>query len=171
MAKEQDIITEALHRFETAADSWQETYDLALGDVAFIDEPEGQWDETSKNNRKNRPCLTFDKLSASVDRIVGSQFANMPSIKVRAAEEGDENIAEIFQGLLRQIDQRGLKAFKTAYKLAVIGGWGCFLIDHDYLDDVSLNQDIIIREIIDKKFISHSTLSLDEHKKQNKIEV
>ena len=30
---------------------------------------------------------------------------------------------------------------------------------------------IIIREIIDKKFVSHSTLSLDEHKKQNKIEV
>ena len=147
MAKEQDIITEALHRFETAADSWQETYDLALGDVAFVDEPESQWDETSKNNRKNRPCLTFDKLSASVDRIVGSQFANMPSIKVRAAEEGDEATAEVFQGLIRQIDQRGLKAFKTAYKFAVKGGWGCFLIDHDYIDDVSLNQDIIIREI------------------------
>jgi len=147
MAKEQDIITEALHRFETAADSWQDTYDLALGDVAFVDEPESQWDETSKNNRKNRPCLTFDKLSASVDRIVGSQFANMPSIKVRAAEEGDEDTAEVFQGLIRQIDQRGLKAFKTAYKFAVKGGWGCFLIDHDYIDDVSLNQDIIIREM------------------------
>jgi hypothetical protein len=147
MAKEQDIITEALHRFETAADSWQDTYDLALGDVAFVDEPESQWDETSKNNRKNRPCLTFDKLSASVDRVVGSQFANMPSIKVRAAEEGDEDTAEVFQGLIRQIDQRGLKAFKTAYKFAVKGGWGCFLIDHDYIDDVSLNQDIIIREM------------------------
>jgi len=147
MAKEQDIITEALHRFETAADSWQDTYDLALGDVAFVDEPEGQWDETSKNNRKNRPCLTFDKLSASVDRIVGSQFANMPSIKVRAAEEGDEDTAEIFQGLIRQIDQRGIKAFKTAFKYSVKGGWGCVLIDHDFIDDVSLNQDIIIREI------------------------
>ena len=32
-------------------------------------------------------------------------------------------------------------------------------------------RQVIIREIIDKKFISHSTLSLDEHKKQNKIEV
>jgi hypothetical protein len=147
MAKEQDIITEALHRFETAADSWQDTYDLALGDVAFVDEPESQWDETSKNNRKNRPCLTFDKLSASVDRVVGSQFANMPSIKVRASEEGDEDTAEVFQGLIRQIDQRGLKAFKTAYKFAVKGGWGCVLIDHDFIDDVSLNQDIIIREI------------------------
>ena len=30
---------------------------------------------------------------------------------------------------------------------------------------------IIIREIIDKKFVSNSTLSLDEHKKQNKIKV
>ena len=30
---------------------------------------------------------------------------------------------------------------------------------------------IIIREIIDKKLISHSTLSLDEHKKQDKIKV
>ena len=27
---------------------------------------------------------------------------------------------------------------------------------------------VIIREILDKKFISHSTLSLDDHRKQNK---
>jgi len=32
-------------------------------------------------------------------------------------------------------------------------------------------KQVIIREIIDKKFVSHSTLSLDEHRKQNKIEV
>jgi len=30
------------------------------------------------------------------------------------------------------------------------------------------DKHIIIREIVDKKLISHSTLSLDEHKKQNK---
>ena len=145
--QKKDIITEALNRFETASDSWQDCYDLALSDVAFVDDPDGQWDESSKNNRKNRPCLTFDKLSASVDRVVGSQFSNMPSIKVRAAEEGDEDTAEIFQGLIRQIDQRGQKAFKTAYKFAVKGGWGCLLIDHDYIDDVSLDQDILVREI------------------------
>jgi len=145
--QKKDIITEALNRFETASDSWSDCYDLALSDVAFVDDPDGQWDESSKNNRKNRPCLTFDKLSASVDRVVGSQFSNMPSIKVRAAEEGDEDTAEIFQGLIRQIDQRGQKAFKTAYKFAVKGGWGCLLIDHDYIDDVSLDQDILVREI------------------------
>jgi hypothetical protein len=30
------------------------------------------------------------------------------------------------------------------------------------------DKHIIIRNVIDKKLISHSTLSLDEHKKQNK---
>lgn len=30
------------------------------------------------------------------------------------------------------------------------------------------DKHVIIREIVDKKLISHSTLSLDEHKKQNK---
>ena len=145
--QKKDIITEALNRFETASDSWSDCYDLALSDVAFVDDPDGQWDQSSKNNRKNRPCLTFDKLSASVDRVVGSQFSNMPSIKVRAAEEGDEDTAEIFQGLIRQIDQRGQKAFKTAFKFAVKGGIGAVLIDHDYIDDVSLDQDILVREI------------------------
>jgi len=33
------------------------------------------------------------------------------------------------------------------------------------------DKHIIVREILTKKFISHSTLSLDEHKKQDKVQV
>ena len=33
------------------------------------------------------------------------------------------------------------------------------------------DKQIIVREILDKKLISYSTLSRDEHKKQNKTEV
>ena len=36
-----------------------------------------------------------------------------------------------------------------------------------YGKNAKSNKHIIIREIIDKKMISHSTLSLDEHKKSN----
>ena len=145
--KDDDIITEALDRFETAADAWDDVYDLALQDVTFVDDPDGQWDDSSRESRQNRPCLTFDKLSSSVDRVVGGQMANMPSVKVRAAEEGDEDVAEVYGGLIQQVDQRGLQAVKTAFKFAVKGGWGCWLVDHDYIDDVSLDQDIIIREV------------------------
>ena len=145
--KDDDIIAEALDRFDTAADSWSDIYDLSIKDVEFVDDPEGQWEDAARKSRENRPCLTFDKLSSSVDRVVGGQLSNMPSIKIRAAEEGDEDVAEVYQGLIRQIDQRGVQAFKTAFKFAVKSGWGCLLVDHDYVDDTSLDQDIIIREI------------------------
>ena len=145
--KDDDIIAEALDRFDTAADSWSDIYDLSIKDVEFVDDPEGQWEDAARKSRENRPCLTFDKLSSSVDRVVGGQLSNMPSIKIRAAEEGDEDVAEVYQGLIRQIDQRGVQAFKTAFKFAVKSGWGCLLVDHDYVDDTSLDQDIIVREI------------------------
>ena len=40
-----------------------------------------------------------------------------------------------------------------------------------YGKNAKSEKQIIIREIIDKKFISNSTLSIDEHKKQDKIKV
>ena len=40
-----------------------------------------------------------------------------------------------------------------------------------YGKNAKSEKHIIIREIIEKKLISHSTLSLDEHKKQDKIKV
>ena len=145
--EQNEIVKEALERFETASDGWSDIYEQSVADVSFIDDDEGQWEDSVRESRHNRPCLTFDKLSASVDRVVGGQMAQMPSVKVRAAEEGDEAIAEVYQGLIRQIDQRGIQAFKTAFKFAVKSGWGCLLVDHDYIDDVSLDQDIILREI------------------------
>tara|TARA_R100000664_G_C2751522_1_gene138807 strand:- start:210 stop:2201 length:1992 start_codon:yes stop_codon:yes gene_type:complete len=144
----QEIIAEALDRFENASDSWSYIYEEAVEDVKFVDDDEdGQWSDQMLKSRANRPCLTFDKLSTSVDRVIGGQLSNMPSVKIRAAEEGDEDIAEVYQGLIRQIDQRGIQAIKTAFKFAVKGGFGCFLVDHDYIDDVSLDQDILIREV------------------------
>ncbi len=40
-----------------------------------------------------------------------------------------------------------------------------------YGKNAKSEKHIIIREIIEKKLISHSNLTVDEHKKQNKIEV
>lgn len=40
-----------------------------------------------------------------------------------------------------------------------------------YGKNAKSEKQIIIREILDKKLISHSTLSVDEHKKQNQSKV
>ena len=40
-----------------------------------------------------------------------------------------------------------------------------------YGKNAKAEKQIIIREILDKKFISHSTLTIDEHKESNQAEV
>ena len=145
--KKQAILDEAMDRFDTASDAWSYTYNAALDDIQFVDTDDGQWDDAVRQSRVNRPCLTFDKLSSAVDQVVGQQLQMLPGVKVRGAEEGDQDVAEIYEGLIRQIEQRGAKAYKTAFKFSVKGGWGCWLIEHDYIDDTSMNQDIILREI------------------------
>ena len=145
--KKQAIVDEALDRFETASDAWSGCYDAALEDIRFVDSEDGQWDDATRQSRVNRPCLTFDKLSSAVDQVVGQQLQMLPGVKIRGAEEGDQDVAEIYEGLIRQIEQRSGRAYKTAFKFSVKGGWGVWMIDHDYVDDTSMNQDVILREI------------------------
>ncbi len=40
-----------------------------------------------------------------------------------------------------------------------------------YGKNAKSEKHVIIRQILDKKLISHSTLTMDEHKKQNKSQV
>ena len=87
--KKQAIIDEALDRFDTASDSWSYCYNDSLEDIEFVDSEDGQWDDSVRQARVNRPCLTFDKLSSAVDQVVGQQLQMLPGVKVRGAEEGD----------------------------------------------------------------------------------
>jgi hypothetical protein len=56
--------------------------------------------------RQGRPCLTINQLPQFVAQVVGDIRINRPSIKVRPAEDGDEDVAEVRQGLIRAIEQQ-----------------------------------------------------------------
>ena len=92
--KKQAILDEAMDRFDTASDAWSYTYNAARDDIQFVDTDDGQWDDAVRQSRVNRPCLTFDKLSSAVDQVVGQQLQMLPGVKVRGAEEGDQDVAE-----------------------------------------------------------------------------
>ena len=72
--KKQAIIDEAMDRFDTASDSWSYCYNDSLEDIEFVDSEDGQWEDSVRQARINRPCLTFDKLSSAVDQVVGQQL-------------------------------------------------------------------------------------------------
>jgi len=145
--QKQAVIDEALKRFERAEEAWREIYEKALADIRFVDEEDEQWDRDARDKRKGQPCLTFDKISGAIDQIVGDHLQNKPGIKVVGAEDDDADTAEIYEGLIRQIEGRGNRAYKTAFKMAVRGGWGAWRIRHDYVDSDSFDQDLILDEI------------------------
>jgi len=141
------IVEEALKRFDVAKDAWREIYELAVEDIRFVDEDGAQWDDAAKLARHKRPSMTFDKLSQAVDQTVGDHLQNKPGIKIRGAEDDDADVAEIYEGLIRQIESRGGRAYKTGFKFAAKGGFGAWMLDHDYVSDMSMDQDIILREL------------------------
>tara|TARA_R100001377_G_scaffold56150_1_gene33381 strand:+ start:186 stop:2156 length:1971 start_codon:yes stop_codon:yes gene_type:complete len=143
----QAIVDEALTRFEIAREAWSDVFESAMDDVRFVDAVDGQWDEATRTTRQGRPTMTFDKLSGAIDQTVGGHLQNRPSVKVRGAEDDDADTAEIYEGLIRQIEQRGSKAYKTGFKYTVKGGWGAWRVRHDFLDDDSVHQDIILTEV------------------------
>src|SRR5690606_15744950 len=79
------------------------------------------------------------------------QRQNRPQAKVRAAEGGDSDLAEVRQGIIRGIDSQidAQRAVDTAFLFAVGGGYGVWRINTRYADDGGFDQVIEREEIAD----------------------
>jgi hypothetical protein len=88
------------------------------------------------------------------DLISSSRYAYMMrrfAIKVRPAEDGDQKVAEVRQGLIRFIENRSnaQQVYALAGEDQVGGGLGHFRIALEYAADDSFDQDITVRHIPD----------------------
>jgi hypothetical protein len=121
----------------------------AMIDMKFTNLPGYQWSDSMKQERGNRPCYEFNKIRISCKRIINDMRANRPHGKVRAVENGDTDIAEINEGLIRNIwnvsDGDTIVDYAGEYQVAA--GMGAWRVSTEYSDDTAFNQDIIIEEI------------------------
>lgn len=140
----------ALERFKLCEDAWDDNHKLAKADMEFRSGK--HWDEADQKKRKDdgRPCLVVDKLNQYVRQVVNDGRQNRPSVKVRPIDDnGDEEIAEALQGLIRHILDRSNAddAFDTALECAVVGGFGYFRVTTNYSHENTFNQDIYVERI------------------------
>ncbi|HDS1140091.1 TPA: hypothetical protein QDZ75_004168 [Stenotrophomonas maltophilia] len=147
--KRDDALAEMLKRRDLASEACVELYDKARDDVRFVTVPGAQWDEKLKARRGDRPTYEFPKLASHVRQVVNEMRQNRPQGKVRGTEEGDAGLAEIMQGLCRNIESvsNADQAYDIAYDFAVKGGFGAWRICTDYLNDEDFEQDILIEPI------------------------
>lgn len=147
--KDGDALAEMRTRRARANEAVATLYDQARDDIKFVAEPGNQWDTTLKARRKNRPTYEFPKLRLHCMQVINEQKQSRPQGKVRGVDESDRGLAEIMQGLCRNIESssNAEQAYDIAHETAVQGGFGAWRICTDYLRDDDFEQDIRIQPI------------------------
>lgn len=149
MRKDNDALAEMRKRYDRTAEFCATLYDHARDDIKFVTVPGEQWDSKIKARRGDRPCYEFPKLQAHVRQVVNEMRQGRPQGKVRGVEESDTGLAEIMQGLCRNIESvsNADQAYDIAFEAAVKGGFGAWRICTDYEKPDSFDQSIYIKPI------------------------
>jgi len=120
-------------------------------DMKFTFVPGHQWDKHLTAKRKNRPCYESNRLRQLVRRVTGQQLKNKPEIKVRAVEDNDVDTAEVYNGLIKNIEvqSHAETAYDTANLWAVGGGFGILRVVSEYEGYDTFDQCLKIKTVMD----------------------
>jgi len=126
--------------YQEGTGAWEENKRMHSEDLNFIynSEAMGQWDPVVLQNRRGKPCYTFNRVIGPVNLVVSDMRQTKPAGKVRPASDGaSEPVAEIYAGLCRSIEQasRAEAIYKEQYKYAVAGGFGAWRVMPVYMTD------------------------------------
>ncbi|MBS0332444.1 MAG: hypothetical protein JSS35_06725, partial [Proteobacteria bacterium] len=146
-----DILKDAREAFELAAEAEAENRREALDDLRFARLGE-QWPLHVRREREldGRPCLTINRMPAFIRQVVNQARQNKPAILVHPVSGGaDQQTADIFNGLIRHIEQSSDAevAYDTALDFAVTCGLGYFRINTRWSDKDSFDQDLAIERV------------------------
>jgi len=149
----EDIAKKAHKSFETKKQYWHDIYDKAKDDLKFqSDEKHSQWDEGVAEARRQAdlPVIQIDQLNQFVHQVSNDIRMNTPSINVIPATGADKETAEIYKGLIRNIEYKSNA--DNAYDMAVNNAIKCSLgfirVDHDYENDDGLEQALYIKRVV-----------------------
>ena len=128
-----------------------------------------QWTavERSEFTRLFKPCMTFNKLYDSTKKIVGEQRKNKPDLIVRSLTgKATQQEIDLRADLVRTISYRSQNdlVYQTAFKSALMMGFGAFQICLDYETPRSFNQVVKYELISDPTRTFFDPTALKPHK-------
>jgi hypothetical protein len=136
-------------------------------DVRFAVEDQWTGIERSEFNRLFKPAMTFNKIYDSVKKILGEERKNKPDLIVRSLTgKATQEQINIREDLIRSIcyqSQNDL-VYQTAFKSALLMGYGAFQITLDYESPKSFNQVIRYELIPDVTRVGFDPKAVKPHK-------
>lgn len=104
-SEDRDFLDLAQKRFRTSSDSESRMRVEQLLDQQFM--AGNQWPDNIKADRDTdmRPCITVNRLPVFKRLVTNQQREAKPAIQVNPVDSaGDPAVAEVFQGIIRQIE-------------------------------------------------------------------
>jgi hypothetical protein len=128
-----------------------------------------QWTaiERSEFSRLFKPAMTYNKLYDSVKKVIGEQRKNKPDLIVRSLTgKATEQQIDLRADLVRTISYQSQNdlVYQSAFKSALMTGFGAFQIDIDYESPKSFNQIIKFNMIPDATHTSFDPSAYKPHK-------
>ncbi len=139
----EEIIYQAIKRFDEAQDAYAKQRQEAREDLKFV--AGEQWSAPASTDELR---MTVNLLQPFLRQITSDAREANPSIKVVPAGNGaDEDLAEVIAGLIKHIEQKcdAVGVYQQAVWYAAASGEGYLFIDSEYCSDDSFEQDLVIK--------------------------
>lgn len=149
-SKHDALLSLARQRMDEAIDADRKNRDNAEDDLKKL--TGDQWPEEVRREREGdkKPCLTFNRLPQFVRQVTGDIRRMNPAIRVEASDnEATEDTAEIYEGLIRHIEQRSdaSSVYEGATEQAAGASIGWFRVSNEWASDKSFDQELRIKRI------------------------
>jgi hypothetical protein len=162
---------EVLHKAKQHKNAWNSYFNENVvrgkDDMNFCLRDQWTAIERSEFTRLFKPAMTFNKLYDAVKKIAGEQRKNKPDLMVRSLTgKATQEQIELRADLVRTISYQSQNdlVYQTAFKSALMMGYGAFQIDIDYESAKSFNQIIKFLLIPDSTHCAWDPSAIKPHK-------
>lgn len=149
--KDPRLVQKIRNRIEKFDKYWRINREQYHEWVGFVMGDQWREDESRLFERYNKIPLTFNKLGALSNHMIGEQRQNTPQLQIVPDESVPEQTAQVRSALIKNISLNSNSAvvYQHAYQCSVIGGYGAFGVRSEYESDFSTDQEIRIYRIND----------------------
>lgn len=149
---EEHVLTDAHTSMQTWISHFQENINRGKSDLIFATRQQWSAIELQEAQRLKINLMTFNKIYDPVKKILGEQRKNKPDLMVRSLNgKSDQEELDLRQDLVRTIAYQSQTdlVYQTAFKSALLTGFGAFQVGLDYESPMSFNKRIAYHIIPD----------------------
>jgi hypothetical protein len=149
---EQEILAGAQEDLNLWNSYFNENVTRGKDDMNFVIRDQWTAIERSEFNRLFKPAMTFNKLYDKTKKVAGEQRKNKPDLLVRSLTgKASQEQIDLRADLVRSISYQSQNdlVYQTAFRAALMMGYGAFRIDIDYESPKSFNQIVKFHLITD----------------------